>query len=235
MENDSLEDVLSKQSILVSAPSSSAMEERVYRYVYNSVMSSEIENVIWVCYQHTANVVEKKLESYDMDYPSVHFIDMISHMMGLKEDREDVLYCKSPTDYNQLFRSVDRILDENEKCLVIVDNLNAMLSYDLLERVIKTLRSLNNRMPQKDSTILYLEITGAFANQTEVTIEATMNHVLHIDEEQKDYGEWENLKKISWRDVFSLNAPIMFAMLMVMLFLLMLYISILTIVLVKTW
>lgn len=236
MANRSLKDIISKESVLISAHFSPSTEKQLYGTVFESFKVSGINSIVWVCYQHTPDILEDKLKSYGFTYQNIRFIDMISHMMGLTQEMKNTIYCVSPTDYNCLFRSIDKILDERGSSLIVIDNLNALLSYDPLERVIKTLRSLNNRIPQKDSAILYLEITGASAMQTEVAIKTTMNHVLQINGtgERKNNSEWDNFNNITWHDVFSLKAPIMFSIVVTMIFIVIFLSSLLIYVILKT-
>lgn len=215
------EDIISRGSILLSAPFSTSAEEQLYRTAIEISKNTEVQGVIWVCYQHTPEDIWKKLDSYGIATPDLQFIDMISHMMGLKQENRNTIYCTSPTDYGCLSRLIDEHIDSCGRCLIIMDNLNAMMSYDnILERFIKALRSFNNRIPQKNSAILYIEISGACDIRTEVAIQTTMNCVIPLNgkiKEKKDI-EWESFKNTTWWDVFSLNAPIMFAMVLTMLF-----------------
>ncbi len=206
--------ILSKGSILFAAPASPSAEERLYRAVYER--SKGAHGVIWVCYQHNPAEVKKKLASCGIDFPNLQFVDMISHMMGLKE--ENAVCCTSPLDYGCLSRAVDEKLDSCGRCLVVMDGINAMMSYDQPERLIKALRSINNRIPQRNSTVMYTYIAGACDRQTEVAIQTTMDYVLPIGGKAKGKNEieWESFKSTSWQEVFSLNAPLLFAMVVVM-------------------
>ncbi len=217
-KNKQLMDIISRESVLISVPSSPSTEEQLYGAVYESIAGTEIKNVIWVCYQQPPDIVKKKLISYSMIFTQIQFIDMITHIMGLAPGKEETKYCISPTDYNCLFKSIDELIEKNGRSVIIMDNLNAMMSYDMLERIIKTLRSLNNRITQNRSAILYLETTGACGIQTEVAVRATMNYILDFNEEvneTKDFA-WESLKNASWRDVLTINTPILSVMVLVM-------------------
>lgn len=222
MDRELFKDVISKETVLVLVPPSEYSEEHLYKAVYESVNNSELNNVVWVCYQHTPDIVEKKLDLYDLHFNSISFIDMISRMMGLKQDMNNIVYGSSPTDYNCLMRSLDDVLDKTGKGVVVVDNLNGMMSYDAQDRVIKILRSLNNRIPQRESTVLYLETTGGFDSHIEVTIQTTMNYVLKLDgadtsENSVKSNSWEYLVNTSWEDVFSLKSPLLFMLTITML------------------
>jgi hypothetical protein len=95
-----------------------------------------------------------------------------------------------------------------------------MMSYDMLERIIKTVRSLNNRISQNNSAILYLETTGACGIQTEVAVRATMNYVLDFSDRANNYNKdiaWESLKKASWKDVLTMNNPLLSILVLIML------------------
>jgi hypothetical protein len=210
--------VLSKDSTLVSVSPSRNSEEQLYRAVYESVNKLKLDAVVWVCYQQTPGFVENKMGAYGLTFQSILFIDMISCMMGLKQEKENVAYCKSPTDYNCLMRYLDELLDKSGKGVVVIDNLNGMVSYDTPERVIKMLRSLNNRIPERESAVLYLETRGAFDSQTEIAIQTTMNHVVKLDGDEKagSADSWQSLKRTSWRNVFSLKSPLLFALLLTM-------------------
>jgi len=210
-------DLISKECVLISVPSSSSTEEQLYRTVYESVRASEIKNIIWVCYQQTPEVVERKLISLSFAFAHIHYIDMITHTMGLTKLKDNVNYCTSPTDYNCLFKFIDQIIEKNGRSVIVIDNLNAMMSYDLLERIIKTLRVFNNRITQNKSVILYLETTGACGMQTEVAVRATMNYVLDFSKLDADLNlSWERIKNATWRDVLTLNTPILSIMVLVM-------------------
>lgn len=217
-KNKLFKDIISKESVLISFPSSPSTEEQLYGAVYESIADTEIKNVIWVCYQQPPEIVKKKLVSHSLIFNQIQFIDMITHIMGLSLGEEETKYCISPTDYNCLFKSIDESIKKNGRSVIIMDNLNAMMSYDMLERIIKTLRSLNNRIIQNKSVVLYLETTGACGIQTAVAVRATMNYVLDFNEggnDTKDF-KWESLKKATWRDVMAINTPILSVMVLVM-------------------
>src|SRR5659263_696229 len=81
-ENKQFKDIISKESVLISIPSSSSTEEQLYRALYESTKKSDIKNIIWVCYQQTPDVVEKKLKYHSLIFDRIQFIDMITHIMG---------------------------------------------------------------------------------------------------------------------------------------------------------
>jgi hypothetical protein len=217
-KNKQFKDIISKESVLISVPSSPSTEEQLYRAVYESIADTEIKNIIWVCYQQPPDIVKKKLISHSLIFTQIQFIDMITHIIGLTPGKEEAKYCISPTDYNCLFKSIDELIEKNGRSVIIMDNLNAMMSYDMLERIIKTLRSLNNRIPQNKSVILYLETTGACGIQTTVAVRATMNYVLDFNDGGNDTKDiaWDSLKKATWKDVFTINIPILSIMVLVM-------------------
>ncbi len=227
-------DIISKESVLISVPSSSSTEEQLYEIVHESIRNSQIKNIVWVCYQQTPDVVEKKLISQSFDFAHIQYIDMITHTMGLIKLKDNVNYCTSPTDYNCLFKFIDQIIEKNGRSIIVIDNLNAMMSYDMLERIIKTLRILNNRITQNKSVILYLETTGACDMQTEVAVRATMNYVLDLSKMDEDLDmAWERIKKATWRDVLTLNTPILSIMVLVMFLTVMFVLSLLIVVLIR--
>ncbi len=216
MAGKPLVDVISEGSVLLSAKPSQDGEE-LYRSVHASIAGG-IGVVIWVCYQHTSNDVEKRLNSKNLSFKNIIFIDMISQMMGLLAEKQNTIYCSSPTDYGCMFRSLEEQFNKYGKCVVVIDNLNAMMSYDTLERLIKTLRNLNNIIPQKNSGVVYLEILGACDTRTQITLETTMNRSLTIEGGHISAlpEKWETVKKITWNDVFTLNAPVFFGLILTM-------------------
>ncbi len=119
--------------------------------------------------------------------------------------------------------------------MVVVDNLNAMMSYDALERLIKTIRNLNNTIPQKNSAVVYLEILGACSTQTQITLQTTMNRFLTIEGGHISAmpEKWEDVKKISWTDVFTLNAPVFFGLILTMTIIIILLTFLLVLVIIK--
>lgn len=228
------EDIISKECVLISVPSSSSTEEQLYKIVHESIRTSEIKSIVWVCYQQTPAVVEKKLISLSFAFTHIHYIDMITHTMGLTKLKDDVNYCTSPTDYNCLFKFIDQIIEKNGRSVIVIDNLNAMMSYDMLERIIKTLRVFNNRITQNKSVILYLETTGACGMQTEVAVRATMNYVLDLSKIDEDLDmAWERIRNATWRDVMTLNTPILSILVLVMFFTVIFVTSLLIVVLIR--
>lgn len=227
-------DIISKECVLISVPSSSSTEEQLYKIVHESIRTSEIKNIVWVCYQQTPDVVERKLISLSFAFAHIHYIDMITHTMGLTKLNDNVNYCSSPTDYNCLFKFIDQIIEKNGRSIIVIDNLNAMMSYDMLERIIKTLRAFNNRITQNKSVIFYLETTGACGMQTEVAVRATMNYVLDLSKMDEDLDmAWERIKKATWRDVLTLNTPILSIMVLVMFLTVMFVLSLLIVLLIR--
>lgn len=216
MPDKPIVDVLSEGSVLLSAKPSQDAEERLYRTVFKS--AEGVNAVVWVCYQHTSNDVEQRLNSKNLGFKNIVFIDMISRMMGLLAEKNNTIYCSSPTDYGCMFRSLEEQFNKHDRCMVVVDNLNAMMSYDTLERLIKTLRNLNNIIPQKKSAVVYLEILGACNDQTQITLQTTVNRFLTIEDGRIPAmpETWEDVKKISWTDVFTLNAPVFFVLISTM-------------------
>lgn len=211
-------DITSKSSVLVSAPPSPSTEELLYRTVYKTVDKAGITNIIWICYHQNPEAVEKNMKTYGLSFQNVRYIDMISNLIGLALKNENAVYCSSPTDYNCLFRSIDELIKKSDKSIIILDNLNAMMSYDMLERIIKTLRSFNNVIAQSNSTILYLETTGGCGMQTEISVRTTMNYVLDLNDDKhvRKSTEWHYFKNTSWHDVLTLNAPLMFILIIIM-------------------
>lgn len=233
-KKNKFKDLISKECVLISVPSSPTTEEQLYEIVHESIKTSELKNIIWVCYQQTPEVVEKKLNSLSFSFHNIHYIDMITQTMGLNKSKENVNFCTSPTDYNCLFKFIDNITEKNGRSIIVIDNLNAMMSYDLLERIIKTLRVLNNRITQNKSVIFYLETTGACGNQTEVAVRATMNYILDISKFDDDLDiAWEKIKNATWRDVLTLNTPILSIMVLVMFLTVTFVTSLLVFILVK--
>jgi hypothetical protein len=210
-----LTDVFSEGSVLFSAMPSPKAEEHLYDAAYRSIVAGT-DAVIWVCYQHASNDVKKRLTSKNIHIQNIVFIDMISHMMGLHVEKYNTICCASPTDYSCMFRSLEELFDRHGRCLVVIDNINAMMSYDMLERLIKTIRNLNNIIPQKNSAMIYLEILGACDAKTQITLQTTMNSTLNIDHGYAKYDSWEDVKKITWNDVFSLNNPAFFCLILTM-------------------
>ncbi|MFZ2410519.1 MAG: hypothetical protein WAW23_03005 [Candidatus Methanoperedens sp.] len=234
MPDKPLVDVLSEGSVLISAKPSQDAEERLYISVFKSA-GEGINAVIWICYQHTSNDVEQRLNSKNLGFKNIVFIDMISQMMGLVAEKHNTIYCSSPTDYGCMFRSLEELFNKHGRCMVVVDNLNAMMSYDALERLIKTIRNLNNTIPQKNSAVVYLEILGACSTQTQITLQTTMNRFLTIEGGHISAmpEKWEDVKKISWTDVFTLNAPVFFGLILTMTIIIILLTFLLVLVIIK--
>lgn len=216
-------ELLNYGSVLVRGKPVNQTEEMLYKIVHDASDNPEINGILWICYQSPQSDIKRKQKQYNLEINKVSdniwFIDMISNMMGLKQEETNVNYCSSPTDYSCLFKYVDNLIAKFGKCLIIFDNLNAVMSYDVVERLIKMLRNMNNKVIQNNSAIIYLSISGAFNSHTDVAIQTTMNKVIDLDSTiSKPYMDmtWKDLKNISWREVFSLNVPLLFVLLIVM-------------------
>jgi len=147
------ENILDQGSILVQSQPTMDIDEGLYKSAFEASRNPEIKMVIWVCYQHIPMELVKILKDMGLDYNAIShkiwFIDMISDIMGLIDQEENITFCSNPTDYSCIMRTIDEKIDKFGKCLIIIDSLNGISSYDQSERFIKIIRNLNNKVSQK--------------------------------------------------------------------------------------
>ena len=196
-------------------------ENELYNVAAKAISNSEIDHIIWICYNKVPRDIVTNL--LDCGAPAeivnkLYFIDILSNMLGLEQKHENTLYCSSPTEYNFILRSIDQLKKDEGTNLVVLDNINALESYDMIERVIRFIRNLNNLVLNYHDSILYLGISGGSSHEVEVSIHATMDHVYYLQENAEitqQTTSWNELKSTSWNDVITLNAPLLFGLLIV--------------------
>jgi len=224
-----VEEFLKGGSTLIFGLRSARVERYFYRLAHDLYsMSDEIDGILWLCYNTTPNKVRERFKSYEIPIPENFWcIDMISSMIGLSKDDPHVIYCNTPTDYNCIFLTIDYVVKKTGRMVVAFDDLNAALSYDSSDRLVKVLRNLNNRIPEKGCTSLYLLVEGATTPETENAIQATVNAIFRVGEKiqissptssirlKKWFESWEELEKTTWTDVFSFKDPVLYILFMV--------------------
>jgi predicted glycosyltransferase involved in capsule biosynthesis len=209
-------------STLVATAPVSNTENELYNVAVKAISNSEINNIIWICYHKVPRDITAHLRDCGASAKSIgkiHYIDILSNMLGLEQKHENTLYCSSPTEYNCLLRSIDQLKIKGSKNLIIFDNLNALLSYDMIERIIRFIRNLNNLVSTEKDAIMYLSVSGGSCKEVEISIQATMDHVYHLQESDamvQPTTSWGEFRDTSWKDVVTMNSPIMFMLLIVM-------------------
>ena len=207
-------------TFVVTAPVTNT-ENELYNVAVKAMSNPKIDRVIWVCYNKIpGDVVSRLLDcgASAQIVDKIHYIDILSNMLGLEQKRDDTLYCLSPTEYNCLLRSIDQIKEKDGNNLIILDNMNALQSYDMIERILRFIRNLNNIVSNDNDFVMYLGISGGCSHEVEVSIHATMDYVYYLQESAQitqPKKTWDDLKETSWNDVITLNAPLLFILLIV--------------------
>ena len=196
-------------------------ENELYNVAAKAISNSEIDHIIWICYNKVPRDIVTNL--LDCGAPAeivnkLYFIDILSNMLGLEQKHENTLYCSCPTEYNSLLRSIDQLKIKDGNNLIILDNMNALQSYDMIERILRFIRNLNNLVLNDKDFILYLGISGGCSPEVEGSIHATMDYVYYLHESAQitqPQNSWDELKNTSWNEVITLNAPLLFILLIV--------------------
>ena len=196
-------------------------ENELYNVAAKAISNSEIDHIIWICYNKVPRDIVTNL--LDCGAPAeivnkLYFIDILSNMLGLEQKHENTLYCSCPTEYNSLLRSIDQLKIKDGNNLIILDNMNALQSYDMIERILRFIRNLNNIVSNDNDFVMYLGISGGCSHEVEVSIHATMDYVYYLQESAQitqPKKTWDDLKETSWNDVITLNAPLLFILLIV--------------------
>nr|QNT35730.1 hypothetical protein BODMHOLK_00021 [uncultured Methanosarcinales archaeon] len=96
------------------------------------------------------------------------------------------------------------------------------MSHDMFGRFVKMLRGVNNDIQRMASVSIYLARSGIFDPQTEKILKTSVNAVIELEDIEKTVSEsifaasWSDLMLIRWRDVFSLDVPVLYLLLLVM-------------------
>ena len=213
-------------TLILTAPTTNT-ENELYKAALRAVQNPKIGQIIWICYHKVPNDVMEYLTECNVPQETIdkiQFIDMMSNMLGLEQKSDKTYYCSTPTDYNCLLRNVEQLTNNDQKNLIIFDNINALLSYDMVERMIRFIRNLNSLISNNKCPIIYLGIAGATSHEIEISIEAAMDNTYNLQgttvkthQIDRMNQSWGQLKKVSWTDVFSLNSPLIFLLIIVML------------------
>lgn len=207
-------------TFVVTAPVTNT-ENELYNIAVKAISNPEIDRVIWICYNKVPKDIAPRLLDCGASAEivnKIHYIDILSNMLGLEQKRENTLYCSSPTEYNFILRSIDQLKKNDGTNLVVLDNLNALESYDMIDRIIRFIRNLNNLVLNYHDSILYLGISGGCSHEVEISIHAAMDHVYYLQESAEitqPTTSWNELKSTSWNDVITLNAPLLFGLLII--------------------
>lgn len=209
-------------STLILVAPTTHTEKELYKTALKAILNPEIGQITWICYHKVPNDVIEYLTEYNVPKETIdkiQYIDMMSNMLGLEQKSDKTNYCSTPTDYNCLLRHVEQLTNNDQKNLIIFDNINALLSYDMVERMIRFIRNLNGLTANNKCPIIYLGIAGATNHEIEISISATMDNVNNLQNntiKAPQAESWAQLKKVSWSDVFSLNSPLIFILMIVM-------------------
>jgi len=216
-------------STLVLGRRSAMVERYFYKLAYDLYsLNEDIDGIVWLCYNSTPRKVKERFESYNIPIiENFWCIDMISSMIGLPKNEKQTVYCNTPTDYNCIFLTIDYVIKKIGRAVIAFDDVNAALSYDSADRLIKVLRNLNNRVPEKGCTSLYLLVEGTTTPETENAIQTTMGSIFRVSDKiqvssatsstrlKKWFKSWDELEKTTWADVFSFKDPLLYILLLI--------------------
>jgi len=216
---ESFEDIFSHGSVLLCGHK----EKDLYEAVYQVCLNAPVEGVIWVCYKHPPDTVRALQSRYDSKIykltDNMLFIDMINGGTG---SNDDVIHCSDSTDYDCMLRSIYNAIGEFGRCVVIFDDMKEAMSHDMFGRFVKMLRGVNNDIQRMESVSIYLARSGIFDPQTENILKTSVNAVIELEDIKETVPEnvfdasWDDLMRIRWCDVFSLDVPVMYLLLLAM-------------------
>ncbi|NOQ29062.1 MAG: hypothetical protein GQ566_03025 [Methanosarcinales archaeon] len=214
---ESFEDIFSHGSVLLYGHK----EKDLYETVYQVCLNTPVEGVIWVCYKHPPDTVRTLQSRYDSKVykltDNMLFLDMISGGTG---SNDDVVHCSDSADYDCMLRSIYNAIGEFGRCVIVFDDMKEAMSHDMFGRFVKMLRGVNNDIQRMASVSIYLARSGIFDPQTEKILETSVNAVIELEDIKETMPEsifaasWGDLARIRWRDVFSLNVPVLYLLLM---------------------
>ena len=164
-------------SLLVLVPQSAYTEKLFHSVILDTCKNMKPDGILWICTHTSAKKTRQKLEKSGFDMRSVWFIDMISKISAVAQDGENTIYCEFPSDYSSLLSYLDNAVGKIGRCIIVFDNLSAVLIYDKSQGILKVLRTMNNWMYEKGCAGIYLLIQGSCDAQLETTIQSTMDRV----------------------------------------------------------
>ena len=213
------EDIFSHGSVLLYGHK----EKDLYETVYQVCLNTPVEGVIWVCYKHPPDTVRALQSRYDSKVykltDNMLFIDMIGGETG---SNDDVVHCLDSADYDCMLRSIYSAIGEFGRCVIVFDDMKEAMSHDMFGRFVKMLRGVNNDIQRMASVSIYLANSGIFDPQTEKILETSVNAVIELDDIEETMPEsvfsasWGDLTRIRLRDVFSLNVPVLYLMMLML-------------------
>ncbi|MEA1869412.1 MAG: hypothetical protein U9N09_04595 [Euryarchaeota archaeon] len=184
-------------------------------------LSTPVEGVIWVCYKHPPDTVRALQSRYDSKVYKLTnntlFIDMIS---GGTDSNDDVIHCSDSANYDCMLHSIYNAIGEFSRCVVVFDDMKEAMSHDRFGRFVKMSRGVNNDIQRMESVSIYLARSGIFDPKIEKILETSVNAVIGLEDIEETIPEsifaasWGDLTRIRWRDVFSLNAPVLYLLIL---------------------
>lgn len=164
-------------SLLVLVPQSAYTERLFHSVILDTFKNMKPDGILWICTHTSAKKTRQKLEKNGFDMPKVWFIDMISKISAVTQDGENTIYCEFPSDYSAMLSYLDSAVGKIGRCIIVFDNLSAVIAYDKSQGILKVLRTMNNWMYEKGCVGIYLHIQGSCDATLETAIQSTMDRV----------------------------------------------------------
>ena len=139
---------------------------------------------------------------------------------GGTDNNDGVIHCPDPADYDCMLHSIYNAIWEFGKCGVVFDEMKEAMSHNMFGMFVKMLRGVKTDIPRMSSVSMDLARSGIFGSQTEKMLETPVNAVIELEDLEKTVPEsvfiasWGDLTRISWRNVFSLNVPVLYLLIM---------------------
>jgi hypothetical protein len=210
-------------NVLVFGPLSRGVERHFHQLAADIYEKSGADGVIWVCVQNSAKKTREKLNDAGARFQNLWFVDLVGREARVSNNEENTVYGEGPADYTHALIMINGLREKIGRCVVVFDNLNAALSYVDAGTLIKFLRTLNNRLSADGSAAVYMLAEGAADAKTENAIQAAMDTIFKVGEKVEVISggtvsqylpTWEEFRSTTWRDVFMLEKPLLYLLLL---------------------
>jgi len=210
-------------NVLVFGLLSRGVERHFYGLVSDMYEKSGADGVIWVCVQNSAKKTKEKINGTGARFQNLWFVDLVGRDARMPNNEENTVYGDGPSDYTHALIMINSLRERIGRCMVVFDNLNAALSYVDAGTLVKFLRTLNNRLSADGSAAVYMLAEGAADAKTENAIQAAMDTVFKVGEKVEVISRgtvsrylpaWEEFRSTTWRDVFMLEKPLLYMLLL---------------------
>lgn len=170
---------LASKNALFLAPVDSFIERLAYFYVSYVQKEDPDRTIVWLCLSAPRDKVLSRFEDFGFDIRTGGKLLFIDIDVPGREHQDDTFYCSSVADYTKMASHISNIFQDNEKSLLIVDNMN-VLSTDTMQVVENFVKFIEKKVAENRGSMLSMLSRNILPSETEVLITSFFDVVIEI-------------------------------------------------------